>query len=145
MAVVSARILAPVPEVELRAIASRLCSQELTMVLACVRSGYQPEPVRNLAQKFQVDRRTLNNRLLRMGLPSASLLARCGRLFHECELERRGIRSRIEIARRLGFDTTTALRMFRMRVLRALRHDEDRGVLMLSLLGTHSRDRARHR
>lgn len=96
------RLAAPAPEPEIRALtAMDLESGALAIAEHCFRNGHRPRSASSIARWFGVDRTTLNRHLSAAGLPGGLMLARCGRACHIVELERRGIRSRSEIVRRL--------------------------------------------
>ncbi len=138
-ATVRARTLAPPPESELDLVAAELpVGAKRTLALHCLRNGHRRGLERELARSFGVTIQTVNHHLHTIGLPTTGVLMRCGRQYHAFELERRGIRSREEIARRLDVASAGALRMQRARVRRTLARDGARGAVLLSLLDSGS-------
>jgi len=120
-AAVSVRVRAPAPELELRGLVRLLPpSQGRTIGLHCIRNSHVRYGASDVASWFGVDRATTNNRLAAAGLPSVLVCRAYGRLFHAKELERRGERSREQIARLLQVDSAAALRVLRARLVRRL-------------------------
>jgi hypothetical protein len=138
-ATVRARTLAPPPECELDLVAAELpAGAKRTLALHCLRNGHRRGLERDVARSFGMTIQTVNHQLHTIGLPTTGVLMRCGRQYHAFELERRGIRSREEIARRLDMASAGALRMQRARVRRTLARDGARGAVLLSLLDSGS-------
>ena len=132
---VRARTMAPPPERELDVVTAGVpASEQRTLALHCLRNGHRRSLEGEVARRFQVTIQTVNHQLHTIGLPATGVLMRCGRQYHAFELERRGIRSREEIARRLGVASASALRMQRSRVRRTLAREGARGAVLLSLL-----------
>jgi AraC-like DNA-binding protein len=114
------RTLAPVPERIIRDAGAALpIGEGRTIALWCLRNAYRKHSVADVAQRFEIDRKTASRRCRSSGAPSLTVLLRLGRLYHATELRRRAALSQDEIARRLGFSNAIALVVFRARARRA--------------------------
>lgn len=131
----SARVSAPPPETELRLIWKWFReSPERSLVMHCLRNGFRLDIWSVRTNVFAQCRKTLQNRLSALGVPSPGILARCGRSLHAYELERRGIRPATTIARTLGFPSAGAMLRGRRRLRKVLMTRGRNGLVFASLL-----------
>lgn len=138
--VIAARMEAPPPERELRLFHEAIpASEGRTIGLYCLRNGHCSTTVTDLAAYFGTSCDTLANRLKVRGLPSPVWMLRWGYELAFRELWRWGICARAEIARRLGVDTTAALRMRRRR-LRACAPADEGNLFLGGLFGPGADD-----
>lgn len=138
-ALVSIRIRAPSPTHELSEIAKALAVVPAKSVaLHCLRNSFARWREIRIARRFGVTIQALNHQLRASGLPTVGMLVRLGRQYHAQELERRGLGSREEIARRLGLDSAGALARQRRRLRRTLADEGPRGQMLLGLLDNAS-------
>lgn len=129
------RLAAPAPETEIRLLWRYFRDlPERALVMHCVRNGFWFDDwvLRNAV--FAASRKTLQNRLSAFGLPSPGLLARCGRMLHAQELERRGFKPADTVADVLGFPSAPALQRARRRLRRVLMAKGSRALVFVSLL-----------
>lgn len=129
------RLTAPAPETEMRLLWRWFReSPERSLVLHCVRNAYWADNWALRASVFAASRRTLQNRLSSRGLPSPGLIARCGRILHAQELERRGVKPARDVATILGMPSAAALLRGRRRVRRTLLARGPSALVFASLL-----------
>ncbi|HLA13739.1 MAG TPA: hypothetical protein VJL28_00120 [Gemmatimonadaceae bacterium] len=130
-----ARVAAPPPEREIRRVVEAVgpC-RALSLAEYCLRTAFRRVRGHDVATWFGIDRKTVRSLLHASAFPTSSVLTRCGRHFHANELERRGIRSREAVARRLGFTDASALRTSRTRLRTTLGNTSNRGIRVVSLL-----------
>jgi hypothetical protein len=130
-----ARLSAPAPETEMRYLWKWFYkSVERSLVMHCVRNGFRLDIWQIRSKVFCFSRKTLQNRLSLLGLPSPGVLARYGRVLHAQELERRGVSPGGVVAAALGFPSFTALRRARRRLRNALMSRGKQAVVFASLL-----------
>ncbi|HEX6316060.1 MAG TPA: hypothetical protein VFZ73_14415 [Gemmatimonadaceae bacterium] len=130
-----ARLSAPAPETEMRLIWKWFReSPERSLVMHCVRNGFRLDVWKIRSQVFSACRKTLQNRVALVGLPSPGLLARIGRVLHVQELERRGMTPSLLIARTLGFPSPGAMLRARRRLRKALLARGRQALVFASLL-----------
>lgn len=128
--IIAARVAAPPPEPELRLFHEAIpASVGRTIGLYCLRNGHCSTTVTDLAAYFGTNGDTLANRLRVRGLPSPVWMLRWGYELAFRELWRCGVCARAEIARRLGVDTTAALRVRRRRLKGCDPGDEGNALL----------------
>jgi hypothetical protein len=129
------RLSAPPPETEIRLIWKWFReSPERSLVMHCVRNGYRLDVWSIRSRVFNACRKTLQNRMTVMGLPSPGILARCGRVLHAQELERRGVRPTATVAVILGFPSAGAMQRARRRLRKALMTRGRQALVFASLL-----------
>jgi hypothetical protein len=110
------RLAAPAPETEIRLLWKWFReSPERSLVMHCVR-------------------KTLQNRVTVVGLPSPGILSRCGRVLHAQELERRGVKPTSLVADILGFPSAGAMQRSRRRLRKALMSRGRQALVFASLL-----------
>lgn len=130
-----ARLSAPAPETEMRLIWKWFReSPERSLVMHCVRNGFRLDIWTIRSRVFSACRKTLQNRVAEVGLPSPGLLARIGRVLHVQELERRGMSPPLLIARTLGFPSPGAMLRARRRLRKALLSRGRQALVFASLL-----------
>ena len=94
-----ARLAAPPPETEIRLLWKWFReSPERALVMHCVRNGFRLDVWSIRSRVFSACRKTLQNRMSVIGLPSPGILSRCGRVLHAQELERLGVRPTSAVA-----------------------------------------------
>ena len=94
-----ARLSAPAPETEIRLLWKWFReSPERSLVMHCVRNGFRLDIWTVRSKVFSACRKTLQNRMSFLGLPSPGILSRCGRVLHAQELERRGMKPTSAVA-----------------------------------------------
>jgi hypothetical protein len=129
------RLAAPAPETELKLLWRWYRdSSERSLIMHCVRNAFWTDDWAARAILFGTTRRTLHNRLAALGLPSPGLIARCGRMLHAQELERRGVEFSRDIAKILGMPTAAALQRARRRVRKSLLARGPQALVLASLL-----------
>lgn len=131
----SLRLSAPAPETEIRLLWKWFReSPERSLVMHCVRNGYRLDVWSIRSKVFAACRKTLQNRMSLLGLPSPGILSRCGRILHAQELERRGVRPTAEVAAVLGFPSAGAMQRSRRRLRKALMSRGRQALVFASLL-----------
>jgi hypothetical protein len=131
----SLRLAAPAPETEIRLLWKWFReSPERSLVMHCVRNGYRLDVWSIRSKVFNACRKTLQNRMSLLGLPSPGILSRCGRVLHAQELERRGVRPTTVVAAMLGFPSTGAMQRARRRLRKALMSRGRQALVFASLL-----------
>lgn len=129
-----ARLAAPPPEAEMRLLWKWFRdSPERSLVMHCVRNGFRLDDWSVRARLFAACRKTIQNRVTEEGLPSPGMIARCGRVLHAQELERRGYRPTSAIARLLEFPSASAMQRTRRRLRKSLM-TRGRGSLVFASL-----------
>jgi hypothetical protein len=129
------RLDAPAPETEIRLLWKWFReSDERSLVMHCVRNGFRLDDFSIRGRMFDACRKTLQNRVATMGLPSPGLLARCGRVYHAQELERRGVEPASLVAELIGFPTAGALQRARRRLRKSLLARGRHALVFASLL-----------
>jgi hypothetical protein len=131
----SHRLAAPAPETEIRLLWKWFReSPERSLVMHCVRNGYRLDVWSVRSRVFSACRKTLQNRMTLVGLPSPGLLSRCGRVLHAQELERRGVKPTTLVADILGFPSAGAMQRSRRRLRKALMSRGRQALVFASLL-----------
>lgn len=129
------RMSAPPPETEVRLLWKWFReSPERSLVMHCVRNGFRLDVWQVRSRVFGACRKTLQNRMSVLGLPSPGILSRCGRVLHAQELERRGVRPTAMVARVLGFPSAGAMQRARRRLRKALMSRGRQALVFASLL-----------
>jgi hypothetical protein len=129
------RLAAPAPETEIRLLWKWFReSPERSLVMHCVRNGYRLDVWSVRSRVFNACRKTLQNRVTVIGLPSPGIISRCGRVLHVQELERRGIKPATLIADILGFPSAGAMQRSRRRLRKALMLRGRQALVFASLL-----------
>jgi len=129
------RLTAPAPETELRLLWRWFRdSPERSLIMHCVRNAYWVDDWARRAGVFGATRRTLQYRLSAERLPSPGLLARCGRMLHAQELERRGVEPSRDVAVMIGIPSAAALQRARRRLRRSLMSKGPQALVFASLL-----------
>jgi hypothetical protein len=132
---VSLRLAAPAPETEIRLLWKWFReSPERSLVMHCVRNGFRLDVWSIRSHVFNACRKTLQNRMTDLGLPSPGILSRCGRVLHVQELERRGVKPTTLIAEVLGFPSAGAMQRSRRRLRKALMSRGRQALVFASLL-----------
>ena len=130
-----ARLAAPAPETEIRLLWKWFReSPERSLVMHCVRNGFRLDVWSIRSKVFSACRKTLQNRVSLMGLPSPGILSRCGRVLHAQELERRGVKPTALVASMLGFPSAGAMQRARRRLRKALMSRGRQALVFASLL-----------
>lgn len=130
-----ARLAAPAPETEIRLLWKWFReSPERSLVMHCVRNGFRLDVWSIRSKVFSSCRKTLQNRVSLMGLPSPGILSRCGRVLHAQELERRGVKPTALVAQMLGFPSAGAMQRARRRLRKALMSRGRQALVFASLL-----------
>lgn len=130
-----ARLSAPAPEIEIRLLWKWFReSPERSLVMHCVRNGYRLDVWTIRSKVFSACRKTLQNRMAMMGLPSPGIISRCGRVLHAQELERRGMKPTTAVATLLGFPSAGAMQRARRRLRKALMSRGRQALVFASLL-----------
>lgn len=130
-----ARLSAPAPETEIRLLWKWFReSTERSLVMHCVRNGYRLDVWTVRSKVFSACRKTLQNRMSLLGLPSPGILSRCGRVLHAQELERRGMKPTTAVAALLGFPSAGAMQRARRRLRKALMSRGRQALVFASLL-----------
>lgn len=130
-----ARLAAPAPETEIRLLWKWFReSPERSLVMHCVRNGFRLDVWSIRSKVFSACRKTLQNRVSLMGLPSPGILSRCGRVLHAQELERRGVKPTALVAEMLGFPSSGAMQRARRRLRKALMSRGRQALVFASLL-----------
>lgn len=129
------RLAAPAPETEIRLLWKWFReSPERSLVMHCVRNGFRLDVWSIRSKVFNACRKTLQNRMSLMGLPSPGIVSRCGRVLHAQELERRGVRPTAVVAAMLGFPSAGAMQRARRRLRKALMSRGRQALVFASLL-----------
>ena len=132
---IRARLSAPAPETEMRLLWKWFReSTERSLVMHCVRNGFRLDVWSIRSKVFNACRKTLQNRVSILGLPSPGILSRCGRVLHAQELERRGMKPTTAIASVLGFPSAGAMQRSRRRLRKALMTRGRQALVFASLL-----------
>lgn len=132
---IRARLSAPAPETELRLLWKWFReSSERSLVMHCVRNGFRLDVWSIRSKVFSTCRKTIQNRVSLVGLPSPGILSRCGRILHAQELERRGVKPATTVANTLGFPSAGAMLRSRRRLRKALMTRGRQAVVFASLL-----------
>ena len=132
---IRARLAAPAPETEMRLLWKWFReSTERSLVMHCVRNGFRLDVWTVRSRVFSQCRKTLQNRVSILGLPSPGILSRCGRVLHAQELERRGVKPTTVIAAVLGFPSAGAMQRSRRRLRKALMTRGRQALVFASLL-----------
>lgn len=131
----SLRLAAPAPETEIRLLWKWFRdSRERSLVMHCVRNGYRFDVWSIRSRVFGACRKTLQNRMTVVGLPSPGIVARCGRVLHVQELERRGVKPTTAISAILGFPSPGAMQRARRRLRKALMARGRQALVFASLI-----------
>jgi hypothetical protein len=129
------RLAAPAPETEIRLLWKWFReSPERSLVMHCVRNGFRLDVWSVRSRVFSACRKTLQNRMTLVSLPSPGILSRCGRVLHAQELERRGVKPTTLIADILGFPSAGAMQRSRRRLRKALMSRGRQALVFASLL-----------
>jgi hypothetical protein len=129
------RLAAPAPETEIRLLWKWFReSPERSLVMHCVRNGYRLDVWSIRSRVFNACRKTLQNRMTLLGLPSPGVVSRYGRVLHAQELERRGVRPTSLTASILGFPSAGAMQRARRRLRKALMSRGRQALVFASLL-----------
>lgn len=129
------RLAAPAPETEIRLLWKWFReSSERSLVMHCVRNGYRLDVWQIRSKVFNACRKTLQNRMAVLTLPSPGILSRCGRVLHAQELERRGVKPTATVAAILGFPSAGAMQRARRRLRKALMSRGRQALVFASLL-----------
>lgn len=132
---IRARLAAPAPETEMRLLWKWFReSTERSLVMHCVRNGFRLDVWSVRSRVFSQCRKTLQNRVSILGLPSPGILSRCGRVLHAQELERRGLKPTTAVAAILGFPSAGAMQRSRRRLRKALMTRGRQALVFASLL-----------
>ena len=132
---IRARLAAPAPETEIRLLWKWFReSPERSLVMHCVRNGFRLDVWSIRSRVFAHCRKTLQNRVSILGLPSPGILSRCGRVLHAQELERRGVKPTTTVAAILGFPSAGAMQRSRRRLRKALMTRGRQALVFASLL-----------
>jgi hypothetical protein len=132
---IRARLAAPAPETELRLLWKWFReSSERSLVMHCVRNGFRLDVWSIRSKVFNACRKTLQNRVSLLGLPSPGMLSRAGRVLHAQELERRGVKPSTIVAAILGFPSAGAMQRSRRRLRKALMSRGRQALVFASLL-----------
>ena len=132
---IRARLAAPAPETELRLLWKWFReSSERSLVMHCVRNGFRLDVWSIRSKVFNACRKTLQNRVSLLGLPSPGMLSRTGRVLHAQELERRGVKPSTIVAAILGFPSAGAMQRSRRRLRKALMSRGRQALVFASLL-----------
>ena len=132
---IRARLAAPAPETEMRLLWKWFReSTERSLVMHCVRNGFRLDVWSVRSTVFNQCRKTLQNRVSILGLPSPGILSRCGRVLHAQELERRGVKPTTAVASILGFPSAGAMQRSRRRLRKALMTRGRQALVFASLL-----------
>lgn len=131
----TARTAAPAPEAELRLLWKWFRdSSERALVMHCIRNGFRLDDWAVRGRMFNACRKTIQNRMTTEGLPSPGMVARCGRVLHLQELERRGVRPTSLIAQLLDFPSPSAMQRTRRRLRKALMSRGRQSLVFASLI-----------
>jgi hypothetical protein len=131
----SRRVAAPAPVTEMRLIWKWFRdTPERSLVMHCVRNAFRDDDWTIRTRVFGACRRTLQNRVAGLGLPSPGLLARFGRVLHAQELERRGLGPTSLVAHLVGLPSASALHRARRRLRKSLVARGRQSLVLLSLL-----------
>jgi hypothetical protein len=129
------RLAAPPPETEIKLLWRWFReSPERPLILHCIRNAFGVDDWTLRVDLFAASRRTLQNRMTLLRLPSPGVIARCGRMYHAQEIERRGVRQARDIAALLGIPTAAALHRARRRVRHSLLDKGPQALVFASLL-----------
>lgn len=129
------RLAAPAPETEMKLLWKWFReSPERSLVMHCVRNAFRLDVWSIRSHVFSNCRKTLQNRMTLMGLPSPGILSRCGRILHVQELERRGVKPPSRVADILGFPSAGAMHRSRRRLRKALMLRGRQALVFASLL-----------
>jgi hypothetical protein len=132
---IRARLSAPAPETEMRLLWKWFReSSERSLVMHCVRNGFRLDVWSIRSKVFNQCRKTLQNRVAVLGLPSPGIISRCGRVLHAQELERRGLKPTTVVASILGFPSAGAMQRSRRRLRKALMTRGRQALVFASLL-----------
>ncbi len=132
---IRARLAAPAPETEIRLLWRYFRdSPERPLVMHCVRNGFRLDVWSIRSKVFGQCRKTLQNRVSVIGLPSPGILSRTGRVLHVQELERRGVKPTTVVAAILGFPSANAMQRSRRRLRKALMTRGRPALVFASLL-----------
>ena len=132
---IRARLAAPAPETELRLLWKWFReSSERSLVMHCVRNGFRLDVWSIRSRVFNACRKTLQNRVSLLELPSPGILSRTGRVLHAQELERRGVKPSTVVAAILGFPSAGAMQRSRRRLRKALMTRGRQALVFASLL-----------
>jgi hypothetical protein len=132
---IRARLAAPAPETELRLLWKWFReSSERSLVMHCIRNGFRLDVWSIRSKVFNACRKTLQNRVSFVGLPSPGILSRTGRVLHAQELERRGVKPSTIVAAILGFPSAGAMQRSRRRLRKALMTRDRQALVFASLL-----------
>jgi hypothetical protein len=132
---IRARLAAPAPETELRLLWKWFReSSERSLVMHCVRNGFRLDVWSIRSKVFNACRKTLQNRVSLLELPSPGILSRTGRVLHAQELERRGVKPSTVVAAILGFPSAGAMQRSRRRLRKALMTRGRQALVFASLL-----------
>jgi hypothetical protein len=132
---IRARLAAPAPETEMRLLWKWFReSTERSLVMHCVRNGFRLDVWSVRSKVFNNCRKTLQNRVSILGLPSPGILSRYGRVLPAQELERRGMKPTTAIASVLGFPSAGAMQRSRRRLRKALMTRGRQALVFASLL-----------
>ena len=130
-----ARLAAPAPETELKLLWKWFRdSSERSLVMHCVRNGFRLDIWTIRTKVFHQCRKTLQNRLAILGLPSPGMLSRYGRVLHAQELDRRGMKPTTAVASLLGFPSASAMLRSKRRLRQALMTRGREALVFASLL-----------
>lgn len=130
-----ARLSAPAPETEMRLLWKWFRqSAERSLVMHCVRNGFRLDVWTIRSKVFSACRKTLQNRMSDLGVPSPGILSRYGRVLHAQELERRGVKPTFVVAATLGFPSAGAMQRSRRRLRKALISRGRQAAMFASLL-----------
>jgi hypothetical protein len=100
----------------------------------CVRNGFRLDVWSIRSKVFNACRKTLQNRVSLLELPSPGILSRTGRVLHAQELERRGVKPSTVVAAILGFPSAGAMQRSRRRLRKALMTRGRQALVFASLL-----------
>jgi hypothetical protein len=132
---ISARVKAPPPERELRVAADSIGAHNARAVgLYCLRNGYTRQSVGRIVEWFGVPGSRLSTLLHAAYLPTVGLVVRAGTHLHARELKRRRVGTQMDLADRLGFASSDAMRRAQARLRKHLRTLGEHGKLLLGLL-----------
>ena len=131
----TARLSAPAPETEMRLLWKWFRqSAERSLVMHCVRNGFRLDDWTIRSKVFSACRKTLQNRMSDVEVPSPGMLSRYGRVLHAQELERRGVKPTLVVAATLGFPSAGAMQRSRRRLRKALMTRGRQAAVFASLL-----------
>ena len=102
--------------------------------ISTARNGFRLDIWTIRTKVFHQCRKTLQNRLAILSLPSPGILSRYGRVLHAQELERRGMKPTAAVSSLLGFPSAGAMLRSKRRLRKALMTRGREALVFASLL-----------